>query len=756
MTSANPASGLIRRENVNKRQTRARAYRLVGGAAIAAATLALHGWSLGDGTVLDDHWHQKGLREHGWSPDELLRTLVIEPAEFLDLWWQDTPVRWEYGRPVFILAMKIVYHVLGHDDPLGLHLFSVALHFASACMVWRLCFLLTRQRFWSVGGGVLFAIYHHSVVTVAWPSSLNAVLQTFFMLAALLCYLRASRLDVSAVRDLDGPEPPRPRVGLLAVALNLWILAIFTRENALMLPLILLAFDGVFGGRRHVWARRWVYATFALVAVGFVLWRVANVTHAMPDVYVRWPDGDWIEYSLWCAAKLLHYLSSSIWIAPMTVGPTGRINPWAEAPGDCLLMLGIVAAIGLGYFVSTRKARGYWIWPLWILLSMLPVVPVIATPHSGYMSGVGFAVGATLAAGLPRRGARHPHGRSVWLARCSAGYVVVFFLLLCPFSMFSRWQWTGTIAAERYATAGVVASPPPREVTDVFFINLPFVNVYIKPALDAELGPSFRGVRCHVLTFSPQPVLVLDRCRLTQLDDRSFSVEIEGQPYFSRLLGRFLIEGFRAEAGRFHSGDRVHGEAFDVRIAAADEEGVRKLVFTFPKPLRDPGYCFYLATRDFPAARLRFRSADARAETPVWPDPAPTHDEIATAVQRLAAGEAAAAETLFAALGLDREDTSSVARDGLRAVLLPVADALAAPLAPLLERPRPSREELELIRIWWHDHIDDEVLRELWIRRETYARFVKMREEVPHAREWAALAVRTDLYLTGPPFAGPR
>ena len=66
-----------------------------------------------DGSILDDHWHQKGLREHGWSYAELMRTLEIEPADFQHLWWQDRVVRWDYGRPLFIAAMKLIVPSVG-------------------------------------------------------------------------------------------------------------------------------------------------------------------------------------------------------------------------------------------------------------------------------------------------------------------------------------------------------------------------------------------------------------------------------------------------------------------------------------------------------------------------------------------------------------------------------------------------------------------------------------------------------------------
>lgn len=735
----------------------------VGGAVVlGAATLALHGWSLADGTVLDDWWHQKGLREHGWSLSELLRTLVIAPADFLHCWWQTVDVRWEYARPLFILVMKIAYCLLGGQDPVALHAVSIAAHYACALMVWRLAWLLTRRALWSLVAGLLFVLYPHSVVTVAWPSSQNAVLHTALMLGSLLCYLRAgglTRLEeplaVATAAD-GGPQRwretgatarPPARSSLVAAQL-LWVLALFTRENALMLPIVFAAMDLAAGGGARL-RRSWGgYAGMAVIAAAFVIWRVTVVRHAMPDVYVRWPEGDLPVYLLWLAAKLLHYLCTAIWLAPLMVGPTGRLNPWTEVPGDCLLMLVIVGVLGGGYFLVTRHLRGWWIWPLWIVLAVLPVTPLIATPHSGYSCGVGFALGAVLGAAVPR-GGRPGAGRRI------AGGVAIFFLVATGvFSMLNRWQWTGIIAAERLVPAWVQVSPPARTTSDVFFLNLPFVNVYCKPALVQALGPWFEDVRMHALTFAPQPVIAEERSIIRQIDAYSFSIEVQGQPYFSRLLGRFLLEGF-ARRGQFRTGEVIRTDSFDVRIAAADAEGVWSLVFTFPRPLTDERYCFYLCTEDVGAARIRFRSPGQRGSGIEPPCDPPAPAQVRQAFEDLATGSAAAGETLLAAILMGDGAAARTAEEWFRAVAEPVAAARGADVQRLFDHPWLTPEEWAGVRAWWRAEVDDLCLAEIWLPRHDFDYLLKQREEVPHARQWAAKAIRSDLYLTGRPFPGP-
>jgi len=737
---------------------------------LIAMVLLAHGLSLFDGVVLDDYWHQKGLREHGWSFPELMRTLIIAPSDFLDTWWQTKDVRWHYLRPFFIVCMKFVYTIVGRNDPAWLHGFSILLHAAGTLMVWWLCWKLTRQRAWSFIGGLMFAIYPHSIVTVAWPSSQNVVIQNALLLAMLLAYVRASGLSIGPESwRSDRPAPanvPRLYRPALVLTVIFWLLAISTRENAILMPAVLLAFDVSFGGWRHLWARKSFYVFCGLTCAGFMAWRQYMHIPPLPDVYCRRPDGDYPEYLAWLAAKFLHYVCVSIWPGPLTVGPTGRLNPWTEVPGDCLLMLAIVAAVGAVYFLATRRARGWWIWPLWIALSILPVAAVVATPHSGYMSGVGFAVGLALAgtAGCAAAQAR-------LVRRVTAGLIAFLVLGMAFMSPVNRLQWIAIYSAERYVPSWVMASPPPRQTCDVFFVNLPFVNVYLKPNLVSRLGPWFENVNVHVLTWSPNVLMVTQRTIVEQLDDHSFTAAIEGRPYFSGTLGRFVLEAFRGKQ-LFRTGDAIKGPSFDVLILDADDRGVRKLKFTFPRPLNDPSYCFYLSSENCGAARLRFQPLPGQqtdgkgvrsllCSAPVGPfrqkTPDPfSHPDLDDDAGLLNVGRAEAALPLFEAAMSSDESLAKQADMALRPVVAYMADVLGSPVRPLLDQPALSADQWRQVRDWWARNVDDRALAETWLCRHQFDYLVWLRAEIDWDRWLASFVFQTDLYMTGPPYPSPR
>ncbi|MCH7700697.1 MAG: hypothetical protein IID37_03315 [Planctomycetes bacterium] len=714
---------------------------------LALAVLAAHGWSLGDKLFLDDHWHVRQLREAGWQPADLLDSTTLVPARFMDMWWQEKPIEWHYARPLSVLLMKVVFHLSGHSV-VAQHAVSLLLHWICACMVRSLCLSLTRCRPWALVGGLLFVVYSHSVFAVAWLAAQNTVLQTTLTLGALLCYLRASglRLGPPGV-DRSSLATPIFNWSMFLCSAILLVLGMLSRENAVVFPVIALAMDLSFGGFRHA-KRRWAaHLVFGLLALLYTCWRLLIFHHPMPDVYFRRPDG--LEYIAWCLAKLMHYLTSSVWLSPMTIGPTGRFNPWVEALGDCVLMLSILFVLGTGYVLACRKVRGFWIWPLWILLSVLPVVPVLATPHSGYMSGVGFAVALVLRPGLGR------HIRPRWIGRCCCVVTIWFLVATTTYMPIYRTLWNGVRAGEELTIAQILRSPPPQETTDVFFINVPFVNIYAQVQLADAWNGERPPVRCHTLVFSPTLLAMDQPCTVEQLDEYRLAVSVRGRPYFSGLLGRFLVDGMR-DSGRFTAGQQFCGELFDIEVVRVDAQGVQELVFTFREPLASSQYTFYVSTQTSAAARLNLWGPGERVKH-IAPQPrAVTLAEVNQAVEATGAGRADAAMTLFAATQGDDLQLRERAGRALLPIARHLAAATANPIADQLTSNVIPEINWSLIEAWWLQSIDDRTIVDLWVGRDQLRDLRDSRDQVSAMRRRTATIIRTDLYLSGPPFPGPQ
>lgn len=721
--------------------------RVVVWAVLGVATLMFHGCSVMDGLWFDDHWHQRQLRDLGWSFADLLETTRLAPDEIIDAWWQNRSIAFEYARPFAVSVQKCVYYASG-GSVVAQHVMSLLLHVLAGALVFELCWQLTRRIGWSLLAGLVHIIYPLSVFAVSWLAAQNIVLQTVLMLAALLLYVRASRLRLSdAERQTATSTIPRVRVNAFAATLTCWVLALFSRENAVVFPVMMVALDAAFGGRQHVRARWKVYGVTLLILAAYLSWRFMAFGQDMPPVYVRRPDG--MAWLAWSIAKLMHYLTSAVWPSPMSIGPAGRDNPLVETPLDIVIMAGILALVGGAYVRLTRGTRGWWLWPLWILLAVLPVVPVLATPHTGYLCGAAFAIGVVMMVGIGPRARLVTRGR--WRR------AIPFFVLLVSAVYFPvNWlSWRGMVLAERYTLVGVTMDTPPEPGTQLFFINLPFVNSYVGPCLTEEWGPVARESECHVLTYSPDLVRVDQLCVVEAIDRHTIEVSIVGAPYFSGLLGRFLIEAMRND-GPFQTGQTVTTDAFDVRILEAGASGVRRLSFTFEKPLDSEDYRFYLTTYEAGATRLHF-SPPAASVYPVAHVPSDvTLDEVERAARELDAGSAVAARVLFIGVHAADDDVRRAAGDALLPIARAVAKATGSRVQLSVFGREPDAAEWNEIAAWWSSAVTDLTLRQAWTHRRMYLDLAYRRDEVKRLPTKVAPFARVDLYLTGPPRRGPR
>lgn len=769
------------------------AYWLLVAVILASATVAAHGPSLQGGLFFDDHWHRLQLETSGWGWSDLLNAATLEPSRFMDMWWQTEPIRWQYSRPVSIFLMKVVHEVSG-GSVAAQHAVSILLHHANAFMVVGLVWRLTQHRYWSIVAGLLFVIYSHSVFAVGWLASQNTVLQTTLVLAAIHWYASAARLKLGPHEGSepglpgDSPVASCPQPGRLSVddrvpAITfgsaagiavLYVLALYSRENAIMLPVVLVAFDLAFCGRAALARRRAFHAAMIAISIAFVAWRFMAFHAPMPNIYSRHFEGPatasaLFEYGAWLLAKLLHYICSAIWLSPMVVGPAGRFNSWVEAPGDAILTVVIILVLGLGYYSATRRVRGWWIWPMWIVLAYLPVTPILPTPHQGYGGGVGFAIAMVLGPAMRRH--VKPKGWPI-----SAAVATWFLIATSIYIPIYRTLWNGMRGAESLTTAKLAAFPPPAGATDLFFINLPFVNIYTKLSLGEVWGDVSKDMRCHALAFAPAVTGMDLPCRLSQIDDHTLRVTLDrskappgASGYFSGLLGRFLLEGMRDPTAPIEQ--PVRGLLFDVVVAHWDQEfGADSLEFRFHRPLASPEYRFYLATPNCALAELRFQhgsselseSADVDSDVTnaLLAKTTPSLQDVRLAAADLERGDSSAAAVLFGALAASPGPVRVEALSLFGPAYESLATALGAQRQDVAEIERlPDGDRFAtwwLAARWWRLNVDDRQLREVWGDRDRFAAIRYQRDGIFRVRTIASGIIQTDLYMTGAPFPGPR
>ena len=571
---------------------------------LAAVTLATHGGSLFDGLFFDDHWHRATLREYGWGFDDLVESATFEvPGRLVHHWWQDTPLVWRYARPVAMAEMKLEL-LLSGGNPIAIHAFSLMWHVAGATLCAMLAAWALRSRAWAIIAGVLFVIQPHAVFGLGWTAARNAVVSGVLLLAGLWCYLHFSEALQGAER---WRSVSRSRIGLLLAALVLWMLALFSRETAIIFPVLLCFLDLSLGGLRAI-VRRWpVYAAVTILAGGYLYWRLLIFpTVAPPDIYFTSPSGG--AYIVWAASKMVQLLASLWFHLPMFLGVATYSGLSAGQLIAHAILLGLLGLVAWWYLAASRDVRARWLWPAWIVAAFLPVIPVFIMPHFAYLPAAAISIMfAAMLSAVPRR------GRVVVAVLIIAGH-------LWSLGVY-RYLWRAVVRSEQLIYADMTYNDDaPRPGDKMFLLDWPTCGIYAAVAMREAWG--VEPLDGYVLTYAPHPLIMDAESAVTRVGERELLVELPAPGYFAGLTGTMLIDGMRSGA-TFRAGDVVRGDEFDVTILEGDARGVTRMLFTFRQPLESTNYRFYRSNADRPAQALRF-SAESMTVTAVvardgWP-----------------------------------------------------------------------------------------------------------------------------------------
>lgn len=565
--------------NIPVRNRRADILAIVG---LVAVVVVAHGWSLGDGLFFDDYWHRAQLRELGWGFDDLVESATFDlPGRLAHMWWQDQPLQWRYARPVAMLFMKIELLISG-GSPVGVHLCALVWHALSGALVYLLAIWALRHRGWAFFAGVLFVIWPHSVFGVSWIAARNALVSGCFFFGAMYAYVIAS----SRRHERGGALG----VAALIVSLICWGLALFSRETAIIFPLLVVVVDFAIGGRVLIVRRLPVYALMALLGGAYLYWRLMVFpTSSPPDIYYTSPSG--VGYAVWAASKLLNMLFAMFFQTPMFLGLVTYDSGSATELIATAIMVVLVAVMAWWYLAASRGLKSRWLWPTWLVAAFVPVIPVFVMPHFAYLPAAALAIILTVIVRSLRR----------WGRPAFATFLVA--ITLWSVGVY-RFAWRGIVRSEQLVYADIEAeTPTPESSAKLFFINLPVAGIYASVAMrEAWNVDDLEG---YVLTFARHPLMMDRPSTIERVGDRELIISTAEPGWFSGMSGRMLLDGMRP-GEPLRSGEMLVGEEFDTTIVAADEHGVTKLRFTFPKPLESSEYLFYMSTPEQPAIRVRF------------------------------------------------------------------------------------------------------------------------------------------------------
>lgn len=301
-----------------------------------------------------------------------------------------------YYRPGLLLWLFVNY-TLFQLKPWCWHLTTLVAHLSVTLSVYLLARRILRDTLVAGATALVFGLHPVHVESVAWVMGVVDPLPALLLILSLLAYLR-------------GRERIRGARGWAAASLIVYALALLTKENALVLPLIVLAHETIFRARdlespaaaspgrriRRAIAAAAPYVALTtpyLIARVIVLKGLSHAAVALPlrTIILTWP-------SVLCA-----YLRLLVWPFGLSAF-YGR--PYVTTPGFSNFVLPVAvlagAALGLAWWAKRSPAAGFA--TAWLVLPILPTLNLSIFPEGEivhdrylYLPSVGFSFLVALA-----------------------------------------------------------------------------------------------------------------------------------------------------------------------------------------------------------------------------------------------------------------------------------------------------------------------------------------------------------------------
>jgi tetratricopeptide (TPR) repeat protein len=347
---------------------------------------------------------------------------IIENARIRQLW-----PPWTYilhtSRPIIYLSLALNY-AIGGLDPLGYHLFNLAIHIAATLLLYgivRRTFLSSRlrDRFgacaeWLAGFIALVWLVHPlQTESVTYVIQRGESMMGLFYLLTLYCVIRAN-------------ASTRARWWYAAAAAS-FAMGIGCKGVMLTAPVIVALYDRVFLAKS--WSdlarRRWgLYAALAGACLLYPLLLAQAPVEWKESAGFEYAGASPLQYAITQPGVILHYLQLAFWPAGLCLDygwPAARTA--AEVLPGLLIVGGLLAATIWGWRRHPELAfLGAWFFIILIPTSSFIPIADVAVEHRMYLPLA--AVVAMTVAGLFEPLRRLAGARVEWVA-CALALILL-------------------------------------------------------------------------------------------------------------------------------------------------------------------------------------------------------------------------------------------------------------------------------------------------------------------------------------------
>lgn len=285
------------------------------------------------------------------------------------------------GRPVLLLTFLFNYTV-GGLDTFGYHFFNLLIHIVNAFLFYILFARYadpdsrTGYSLQYALAAVIFLIHPVNTESITYLSSRSSSLSTFFVLASMFCFFRAT----------EG----RLRLPMYLLSIFFFITGLFTKETAIVLPPLLVLFDYFFvsNSGRNLMSRLRYHAPFILLMLVLLLVYISYFTRPEADR----PWGTHIPTEL---SVFVEY--GRLLLLPVGLTIEHSVKPLSLFSGRAIFsFIVLIALLSSALFLRKRKPTiSFSIF--WFFLSLSPFLVIRLNDFMAerwlYTASIGFAVG---------------------------------------------------------------------------------------------------------------------------------------------------------------------------------------------------------------------------------------------------------------------------------------------------------------------------------------------------------------------------
>lgn len=283
-----------------------------------------------------------------------------------------------YYRPLFTLSLAVDYFFWG-EQPLGYHLTNIILHFSAVSALYFLGLKLLKHSSAALFAAALFAVHPVHAEAVAWISGRNEMLSALFMFSSFYFYITYRQSK---------------RTANLLFSLALFFLALLSKEMAITLPLIIIAYEFCYSSDKII-KKIFYPGMFAFSVIPYIIIRLAvlkniGLSYSQPLIWK-------ISTSPGLIIENLKHLIFPFDLRVLYDIPIKKAFFAAEVLVPALILLIIFS--GIVMLLKSDRRTGFPF--LFLFISMLPIsgLPVIIQPYPVadrylYIPSAGFLIAA--------------------------------------------------------------------------------------------------------------------------------------------------------------------------------------------------------------------------------------------------------------------------------------------------------------------------------------------------------------------------